>query len=463
MLIKTFFSDTSGNFGFLTALFMTLLCGAAGLAVDLSVVLAQRATLQVAADAAALSVVAQNAVGQDTLQKATEKVFFANLNKDMAKFSVLAPVSVPVENKLRVTASATVPLTLGAAFLPHGFTVRVVAEAEKAVPDVADIALVLDTTASMQGQKIADLKAATQSLLGVFAASRTGRARFSLVPFSDYVNVGVSNRGKSWLSVPADSIVTKKNICTTSAPIVSKSGCSMKPVVSYADGVATTKTREYCTTYTYGASTTRCSDQVTTYTWSGCVGSRNAPLDTGDTQPATRYPGIQNVKCGSPITPLTSDFKALSSAVAALTVQNNTYIPAGLLWGLNMLSPTEPFTEGASAPATAPKFIVLLTDGDNSLRALYPTHGGAISGTAANDTLTRTRSNATTLALCTEAKSRGITIFTVAVGTLLPSSTSLLQACATDPNKAITTKDSAQLVKVFKDIANAMMVTRLTE
>lgn len=56
----------------------------------------------------------------------------------------------------------------------------------------------------------------------------------------------------------------------------------------------------------------------------------------------------------------------MTSAINALVADGNTVIPAGLLWGWRVLSPTVPFTQGA--PYDDEKWIkalVLLTDGEN--------------------------------------------------------------------------------------------------
>src|SRR5690606_15689205 len=88
-------------------------------------------------------------------------------------------------------------------------------------------------------------------------------------------------------------------------------------------------------------------DRTSTQTWYGCVGSRlkeSVRLADGDV--SVPYPGFiaTSQQCPSPILPLTSNKGSILTSIAGMT-QNvgnykpATYIPAGLMWGLNVLSP----------------------------------------------------------------------------------------------------------------------------
>jgi len=61
----------------------------------------------------------------------------------------------------------------------------------------------------------------------------------------------------------------------------------------------------------------------------------------------------------------------------------------------------------------------------------------------------------------TNAKTAGLTIFTVAVG-VTGSTAAGLAECASDKSKAYSIEDSAKLVDVFKTIAGQIMTPRLT-
>jgi Flp pilus assembly protein TadG len=61
--MRSFFKNTSGNFGILAALMLVPVIGAAGLALDYSNALTVKTRIQGAADAAALAAVAESSIG----------------------------------------------------------------------------------------------------------------------------------------------------------------------------------------------------------------------------------------------------------------------------------------------------------------------------------------------------------------------------------------------------------------
>ena len=82
-------------------------------------------------------------------------------------------------------------------------------------------------------------------------------------------------------------------------------------------------------------------------------GSEAVPTSTVRRQPSRR---------------LTNVASTINSAIDALVAKGSTVIPAGLLWGWRVISPTPPFTDGADyANDKVTKAIVLLTDGENDV------------------------------------------------------------------------------------------------
>ena len=71
----------------------------------------------------------------------------------------------------------------------------------------------------------------------------------------------------------------------------------------------------------------------------GCVGSPAYPKNVEDTDPTRRYPGLLETgsSCGSEITPLTANHGQVISAIEKLSAVGETYIPAGMAWGLGIL------------------------------------------------------------------------------------------------------------------------------
>nr|WP_316650867.1 pilus assembly protein TadG-related protein [uncultured Gellertiella sp.] len=459
MKICRFLQDRSGNLAIITAIVAFPLIAATGLAIDLNAAISAKAEIQQVADAAVLASAASNLSTFADIHAATEKYFRAKVPTTLAKNVQIREISYSADRKIRLDASVKVPLSLGSIAYPDGFSVNILAEAQQGSVARIEIAMVLDNTGSMAGQKLADLKAAANGLLTVFENARNQNARFSLVPFSNYVNVGLANRTKPWLSVMNNYSITQR-ICTTTRQIISKSGCVMVRQIGYTDGVPYNYYIEQCRSYTYADPVTTCGNVTTKYSWSGCVGSRSAPFDTQDGGSSEKYQGIMNTSCGSQILPLTNNFVALRRSISSMIAQNETYIPAGILWGWNTLSTAAPYSEAAAPSTDLKKYMIVFTDGDNTLRSTVPLH---VSDFTDPDATFGAAGTSTMLATCTNAKAAGITIFTVSVGAISPTTSRSLISCASDPSKSFAVASSSQLASTFQGIANSIMEPLLTE
>ena len=104
--------------------------------------------------------------------------------------------------ELVLTASGKVPLAFGGLFglstLPVKTTAASVVELR------LEIALVLDTTGSMEGRRIARLKEATEGLVSQLDAaarqsSRTNPLKIALVPYSNTVRVSRTFQDADWI------------------------------------------------------------------------------------------------------------------------------------------------------------------------------------------------------------------------------------------------------------------------
>ncbi len=445
-----FWRDRSGNFSIMAALVMVPLLAVSAMAVDFGLALSRKAQVQAALDAGVLAAASMPKTTALVMQAEATKVFRANLPGELRTTAVVDSFDLSTANLITMTAHAAVPLTVGR--IAFGDTIRVDVRAQSIRGDNqrAEIALVLDNTKSMEGQRLADLKSAANALIQVFQTAKNGNIRLSLVPFAQYVNVGLQNRGKPWLSVEDDGA---RRSCKMQPQYETKSGCRMVQQDYTSDGVRFTRMVEVCDSRKYGPSVEVCKPIV----WKGCVGSRANPLDVMDSDPATVYTGIMDddAPCGRPVQPLTSDYSALRSAVSAMYANSNTYIPTGLLWGWNTLSSAEPFSEALPAQRGLSKFMVVMTDGENTLSPnnnKYLLHTGSDVKQA----------NRLMEQVCTNAKDAGITIFTVAVGVTGETAAGLAR-CASDASKAYNVTESDKLVAIFRTIAGQIMTPRLTQ
>jgi len=329
-----------------------------------------------------------------------------------------------------------------------------------------ELVMVLDTTGSMAGAKLTTLKTAATSLIDKLTVGGTTNVKIGVVPFGQYVNVGVANRNQSWISVPADysTTTTTPGKCTT---VSTKTTCQTQTYActKYTDGVpyASTCSRSInCVTTPITPVTTCTTDKTTTNTFkfSGCVGSPAYPKNVTDSDPLRIYPGFMNLTCASPITPLTSSASTAKSAIAALTATGDTYIPSGLAWGFNMLSSPQPLTDAATYDPSGlnrkpRKAMVLMTDGANS-KLMNAGNGRHDVNPTPNPDSPATQANTYTAELCSNLKANNIELFTVAFNVTDNNIKSILKGCASDDSHYFDATDTAALLSAFQNIADAL-------
>ncbi|MEJ1938377.1 hypothetical protein WDZ92_49915, partial [Nostoc sp. NIES-2111] len=204
-----------------------------------------------------------------------------------------------------------------------------------------------------------------------------------------------------------------------------------------------------------------CTTTTTNYTWSGCAASR-VGFNTVDTiSPA--YPGQMIVKNSTspcpviPIQPLSTNFSSLKTQISNMTASGSTYVPGGLMWGWNVLSSTNPFTEGSAYDTNnrkPRKAVVLMTDGENTVSmASDGSHTGSSQTTA--DTASAT--------LCTNMKAQKIEIFVVAFMVTNTAAKTMLSNCATDATYYFDAADARAFQPAFDKIAYSLRTPYLSK
>jgi hypothetical protein len=167
----------------------------------------------------------------------------------------------------------------------------------------------------------------------------------------------------------------------------------------------------------------------------------------------------------------------LTSKINGLSPNGDTNLHEGFMWGWRSISPTAPFSDGkaydTSPAATNQKVIVLMTDGFNNWSAAANTWGLSSYEapgyfTLANGRMPPANQNITSLAqsraaldeltleACTNAKSKGVVIytvgFTVSSDPIDSQGKALLQSCATDAAHAYIATDASSLADAFNQI-----------
>jgi Flp pilus assembly protein TadG len=456
---RALWRDQSGATALITGLALLLIACAAMTVFDLGNVSSQKSKLQDMLDAAALAAAKVGGDDEDAIVKAGDEHLKAHLPADVYKNLVVT--FTPTENTVRATATAGVDPYFVGMFVDGPIGIAVDSEVTRSVDGSLEVVLVLDTTGSMAGTKIATLKTAADGLVKKITKVKDADVKIGVVPFSNYVNVGVKRRNESWVSVADDYDVKVEGKCTK---ITQETKCKKSQsyaCTKYNDGVPYQSTCSKCieteTTY-FDPPKENCSkDSVSKYRFRGCVGSPAYPQNVQDSNPPGGYPGLLNVSCASEITPLTDKLGPVESAIKSLKAEYETYIPAGLAWGWNLLSPAAPFTEaGAYDPANKKprKALVLMTDGANTMQP--NANGRHVSKTPAP------QADQYTAELCENIKKQKIEIYTVGFQIDDAAAHEMLLKCATSSGHYFKADSSEALIKAFEAIGASLENLRIS-
>lgn len=470
----------------IAAIVVPVLIVAGGMAIDLGRLHNARSHAQDVVDAAALQGAASGETNRNRLRTQAQNYIDNSLNPGLVRRTSAVRVNIRNGNQVDVSFDGQTPAMFGAFFGISQMNVSVTAATERSVNDQLEIALVLDTTDSMNEtdangvQKIVALRSAAETLVTTVANQAGNRASFALVPYADYVNVGTQYRGQSWLSVPPDRTDTTPGSPATCRTISTQTTCSggtQTTCTGYRDGVPYSYSctqGQTCTTTNvtpYQQCSAATPPTTTAYRWYGCVRSRTVgSLRLDDTQPSTPYPGWVDTqqRCPRPLVTLTNTSSTVVSAIRALTAGSSgyapdTYIPSGMIWGVNTLSPTAPFTATAYDPRNRRprKVLVLMTDGANTLQfqSSDGQHVGVWPPLQSRPEIQRT--NADTLAICDYAKRQNIEVYTVALAVNLPEAQTMLRSCASAPQNYFDARNSTDLANAFLAIAASINTVRL--
>ncbi|MGX5830704.1 pilus assembly protein TadG-related protein [Mesorhizobium sp. 43Arga] len=182
-----------------------------------------------------------------------------------------------------------------------------------------------------------------------------------------------------------------------------------------------------------------------------------------------------NRACPTPVVPLTDDFDKLRKAASEMTEWNGsgTNVSEGLSWGMRVLSPAAPYTDGApwKTPGVS-KIVLLLTDGENVVygaseqptKSDYTSYGYLAGGRFGSDDQTAAARNVDgwTKSVCTQLKNQGVQIYTMVLQSDTAANRALYSACASDPSGYYAVNDPAKLPDVFQQIANKFSRLQLT-
>jgi Flp pilus assembly protein TadG len=469
---------------FTVAVVSLLLVTAVG--IDYGNALVTKQKLISAADAAALAVGAEPGLTQDEANAKGEAFIRAHYPDtdfgDLIDFSV-----VPTGSKVDVTVTARIPTTFLKVAAIDTLDITVHSQVLRQQRDL-EVVMALDNTGSMaecSGRrctpKIDQLKTAANKLVDILFGNDTTseHVKIGLVPFSAAVNIGTDKLGKGWLDETGASFLQDEDIDLPSNVTLlglfnkmkstSWDGCvraRLTPGGTDLDLTDTPPGSGDTLWVPYFAPDEPDSGGYTNsyLTYSTC-GGHNQPncttsIRAADQRNYSHYNGKTpsgaglgpNFNCvPQKIQPLTNVKSTITTAIAGMAAKGSTVIPTGLGWGWRVLSPTEPYTEGAPyTDERVAKVLILLTDGRNQVEAtnghnhsFYSAYGYAAAGHLGNTSGAQTRDvlDQKTTALCNAIKAnkddiaddQDVYIYTITLEVEDSSARTLMQSCATPP------------------------------
>jgi Flp pilus assembly protein TadG len=447
--LRDFRSAREGNVAITFGLCCLVLIGSVGTAVDYSRANRAQASIQAALDSAALMISKEASTETPSQLQANAQKYFAALftNPDVQNVNVNVTYTNTNGSTLAVNATATLPTTFASVIGVNQVDLAAASTAKWGMTRLR-VALVLDNTGSMaQSSKITALKSATNSLLTQIqkAVVNDGDAYVSIVPFVNAVNLGSVNYTASWIDWTDWNAVNGK---CSSTKYTTKSSC-----------VAAKKTWT----------------PANHNTWNGCVTDRGLPITTGPDLPsagnydenvdppvagnlATPYPAYQAPSCPQAAMGLSYNWSAMTTEVNNMQPGGSTDQPIGLVWGWQTLAGGGPFTAPAMDPNyTYSQVIILLSDGLNTQDRWYG--NGYSTSTQVDFRMYDQNGNGT----CANIKAAGITIYTVQVNTDGSPTSTLLQDCASDPNKFFLLTSADEIVTTFNTIGTSLTQLYLSQ
>ena len=458
---KRLLRSAHGNVAITFAIAVVPILLGTGAAVDMIRVNNAKSVLQAAADAAALAGGASNKTTDAEIIEIAAQYLEANGASTVVEtLDVEDLVNDTANGKFSVTLQGKVKTTFLALAGIDMVDIGANSEVARGSSGPLELVLALDTTYSMsENNKIGTLKTAATNLVNSIMTSSS--VKVGVVPFADYQQLGMVYSGKSWLNVPPPDVGSYPS-CTTTYP--DKSGCTVE-TTCYSDGVPYSCSNETCTHWG-DPEYSNCTTVNYSYEFDGCVQARPQAYHDSISDPnSPQYPGVR-WRCNVDLRELTSVKADVISTINSMWTTGNTYIPSGLIWGWNMLTPEEPLTAAESQAAIVAKggqkVLVLMTDGVNTVASHDPTGYfsnpedfgyGAGPGYA----------NGITTSLCQKIKDSGVVVYSVLFDVDDAATESMLRDCATEPAKSFVADDASELVAAFANIGVSLSQLRLVK
>jgi Flp pilus assembly protein TadG len=446
---NNFTADQSGNIGMVFGLTLAVMTSVVGGAIDYGRAINVRSQTQGALDAASLAGgrVLQIGGTAATAVAAAQGVYAAQKSRLSSEDTVTFQQPTNGNTSLTPTGKVSVAtpflsiigidklVAVADAATISGSCVGAVCEGGGNTGTNIEISVMLDTTGSMEGEKLTALKAAAKDLIDITVWSDQSKftSKIALAPFANGVNVG------SYFN--AVTGVTGNYNC-----VVERIGVNEFTDVSPAGAGKAPKPGLLLTTTLAAASN------------------------------PTMVPWNQSSSCGEATTirPLTADKTVLKNAIDSMQAQNATAGALGTAWAWYLISPewANVFT-GSAAPQPYSQLTELTPDNQPKLRKIVILMTDGVYNTHQQDPqgLTDVQVSAKAVALCTAMKAKGIQVYTIgfqvgtsgtAVNTLTDCASSHVIDSGASVKNFYNAETSTALQTAFRDIALQISKLRLT-
>jgi len=362
-----------------------------------------------------------------------------------------------------------------------------------------EVALVFDNTGSMGSQsRLSTLKVAANDFVEILFGPRNeaDALKVAVVPFSQFVNVGPDKANAGWLDTEGRNPLSRVNFQSTTSADPSHNweawqtlrnrswpGCveSRAGVMSVNDASPNIVDPNTLFVPAFAPDEPNLSGYYNSY-----LDDRTTSSNHRTRQEFARKYRNMNVSGTSrgpengcniqPIQELTNQKAPVLSTINNMRADGYTHVAEGVGWGLRVLSPGEPFTEGVSYDnKDITKAMVLLTDGENTFDtnglssningSTYTAYGylkEARLGSANYWTAVSEQDNLLRDA-CNNVKNAEIVVYSFAYNVSSATQRNLIKSCASSPEKYFDPPSNAALVKNFQMVADELRRLHLSQ
>lgn len=498
-LLKQFRQDNSGAVAILYGPTLLVLLLAAGLAIDYARAYIVKKEISRAIDASILAAGSMANADEDAMRETAERYFMANLSDEIKKeYNPQLNFDLdPASGEITASSTANVDTFLMRLAGHDHVDVAAEAVAGRTLVNV-EVAFVLDNSGSMSGSKIASLKSAAKKLVETLYQTEgsTDFVRFSLVPFTGAVNVGIDHYDADWIDSDGDSLASQEDFGSdykywemydpqsgqsvenqyrgmTAKEALESFNANWRGCVRSRVGTAT---NEYGVTVDYDLWDVAADDNepnslfpllvrpIHTVFSEVITNSNQIPSNAAVKRALDRlsYFRLSDTCPVADIMTLSNNQSEIESQIDAMVASGWTNITEGLMWGWRVLSPGEPFTQGDEYDnSNVRKVIVVLTDGQNNVGNYYSdkrqgwtsSYGMTAFGHLGNGGWPASTLNTKLADACTNVKSKGILIYSITFQLNDTTTQNLMRDCATQNDMYFNSPSNDALEDAFEQIA----------